>query len=172
MIDLVPFTENDFETFKGWVHSEEELFQFAGPIFSYPLTNQQLRNYIKMTDKRPLKVVLNSTNETIGHCELNFQNGNNRLSRILVGNKELRGQKIGEKIVRKMVDLLFQDPNINEVDLNTFDWNTGAIKCYEKVGFKINHDNTGDMLVNGEVWKKLNLTLKREKHTDNSVFVI
>ena len=161
MIEVKPFTENDFETFKSWIHNEEELFQFAGPIFSYPLTKEQLVNYIKMTDKRPLKVVLNSTNQTIGHCELNFENGNNRLSRILVGNKELRGQKIGEQIVIKMVDLLFQDQNINEVDLNVFDWNKGAIKCYEKVGFKINHDNRDEMNVNGKVWTRLNMVLKR-----------
>ena len=116
MIELKPFTENDFEVFKSWIHSEEELFQFAGPIFSYPLTDNQLRDYLKMTDKKPLKVVLRSTNQTIGHCELNFQNGKNRLSRILVGNKVLRGQKIGEQIVIKMVDLLFKDSNVIGVE--------------------------------------------------------
>lgn len=165
MIDLKLFTENDFDTFKSWIHNEEELFQFAGPIFSYPITNQQLRDYINMADKRPLKVVLTSTNETIGHCELNFENGNKRLSRILVGNKEMRGQKIGEQIVRKMVDLLFQDPKVNEVDLNTFEWNEGAIRCYEKVGFKINHANTSKMTINGNVWTKLNLILKRNENS-------
>lgn len=168
MIELKPFTEYDFETFKGWVQSEEELFQFAGPIFTYPLTNEQLMDYTEMTDKRPLKVILKSTNEIIGHCELNFENGNNRLSRILIGNKELRGQKIGEQIVNKMVDLLFQDPKINEVDLNTFDWNKGAIKCYEKVGFKINHDKTDEMVVNDKTWTRLNLTLERKAYIVNS----
>ena len=163
MIELKPFIENDFETFKGWIHNEEELFQFAGPIFSYPLTNEQLRNYIKMTDKKPLKVVLSSTNQTIGHCELNFENGNNRLSRILIGNKELRGQKIGEQVVHKMVDLLFEDSNINKVDLNVFSWNKGAIKCYEKVGFEIIHKNTDEMIVNGKTWKRLNMALERNK---------
>lgn len=162
MIKLEPFTENDFETFKSWVKSEEELFQFAGPIFTYPLTDEQLRNYINMEDKKPLKVVLNSTNETIGHCELNFENGNRRLSRILVGNRELRGQKIGEQIVRKMVELMFQNPEINEVDLNTFDWNKRAIRCYEKVGFQINQDKSDTMNVNGNVWTKINMTLKRK----------
>ena len=162
IIELKPFTENDFEIFKSWVNSAEELFQFAGPIFNFPLTDEQLRNYLKMRDKKPLKVVLKSTNETIGHCELNFENGNNRLSRILVGKKELRGQKIGEQIVREMVKLLFQNPKINEVDLNTFDWNKAAINCYKKVGFKINHEKSDKMTVNGNEWTKINMSLKRE----------
>ncbi|MEO6903911.1 MAG: GNAT family protein [Bacteroidia bacterium] len=165
MIELKPFTKYDFEIFKSWILCEEELFQFAGSIFSYPLTDDELKNYIQMTDKKPFKVILNSTNETIGHCELNFENGNNRLSRILIGNKDLRGQKIGEQIVRKMVHLLFLDQSINEVDLNVFDWNSGAIKCYEKVGFKINQANTGEITVNGIVWKRLNMVLKRKAYT-------
>jgi RimJ/RimL family protein N-acetyltransferase len=163
MIELRPFTEYDFATLKSWIHSEEELVQFAGPIFSFPLTDEQLWNYIQMTDKRPFKVVLVSTNETIGHCELNFENGINRLSRILVGRKELRGQKIGEQIVRKMVDLLFQDPKVNEVDLNAFEWNKGAVRCYEKVGFEINHEKTDKFPVNGKIWTRLNMSLKRNQ---------
>lgn len=163
MIELKPFTEDDFETFKGWSNNAEELYQFAGPMFSFPLTDEQLRNYLNMEDKKPLKVVLKSTNETIGHCELNFENGNNRLSRILVGKKNLRGQKIGEQIVREMVNLFFQDPNIDEVDLNTFDWNKVAITCYEKVGFSINPEKSDIITVNGNQWTRINMSLKREK---------
>lgn len=83
MIELKPFTENDFETFKSWIHSEEELFQFAGPLLPYPLTDETHTKYINLSDRKPLKVILKSTNETIGHYELNFENGKNRLSRIL-----------------------------------------------------------------------------------------
>lgn len=162
MIELKPFTENDFETFKSWVTNAEELFQFAGPIFNFPLTDEQLTDYLKMEDKTPLKVVLKITNETIGHCELNFENGNNRLSRILVGKKELRGQKVGEQIVREMVKLFFQNPKINEVDLNTFEWNKAAISCYEKVGFKINHEKSDKITVNGNEWTRINMSLKRK----------
>jgi len=161
MIELKPFTELDFETFKSWIHTEEELFQFAGPIFSFPLTNKQLLDYIKMTDKKPLKVILKSTNQTIGHCEINFQNGVNRLSRILIGDKSLRGKKIGEQIVKQMATILFEDPSINEVDLNVFDWNKAALKCYENVGFRINPDQTNKMIVNGKIWTTLNMILKR-----------
>lgn len=167
MIELKPFTENDFETFKSWVNSVEELFQFAGPLFSFPVTDDQLLNYIRMSDKKPYKVILKATNETVGHCELNYENGNHRLSRILVGNKALRGQKIGEHIVREMVALFFQDNTITEVDLNVFDWNKGAIKCYENVGFQIRHELTDKLDVNGAVWTRLNMVLTRGKYEFN-----
>lgn len=162
MIELQQFTEKDFETFKSWIPNKEELFQFAGPLLSYPVTDSQLHRYLQMTDKKPLKIVLTSTQETIGHCELNFENGNNRLSRILIGNKEMRGKRIGEQVVRKMVNLMFENTEVEEVDLNTFDWNNQAIKCYEKVGFKINPEKSEKMIVDGNHWTKINMSLKRK----------
>ncbi len=167
MIELEPFTEKDFETFKSWIQSKYQLFQFAGPLLTYPLTDNQLHNYIQMTDKKPMKIVLQSTKKTIGHCELNFENGNNRLSRILIGDKQMRGKKIGEQVVRKMVDLMFENKKIEEIDLNTFEWNKQAIKCYEKVGFRINPKKTEKMEVNGNLWTKINMTLKRKPAANN-----
>ena len=163
MIELEAFTEGDFKVFKDWIHNEEELSQFAGRTFSYPVTDEQLLNYIRTPEKRSFKVILNATNETIGHCSINFEAGNYRLCRILVGKKELRGQKIGEQIIRKMVDLLFLDPKVEKLDLNVFDFNKAAIRCYGKVGFKIDHNNSSEITVNGKVWKRLNMVLKRNK---------
>lgn len=163
MIELHPFTTSDFETFKSWIQNAEELFQFAGPLLSFPVTNDQLRNYLDMEDKHPMKVVLSSTKESIGHCEFNFENGNKRLSRILIARKDLRGQKIGEQVVREMAKMLFKDPHIDQVDLNTFSWNKAAISCYEKVGFKINPNQSEIMQINGNNWTKINMVLKREE---------
>jgi len=166
MIKLIKFTEDDFETFKSWIKNEEELFQFAGSLFTFPITNQQLLSYIKNENLKPFKVILSKTNATIGHCELNFKNGNNRLSRILIGKKNLRGKKIGEKIVIKMCDILFEDISILEVDLNVFDWNKSAIKCYKNASFKISNSVTKELTVKGRTWARLNMILKREDYNN------
>lgn len=162
MIEFHPFTENDFDTLIRWNQTEEELVQFAGPIFTFPLTRDQLTNYIQSTSRTPLKVVLSSTNQTIGHCELNYENSIRRLSRILIGEKEWRGQNIGEHIVRKMVEVFFEDPLIKEVDLNVFDWNIPAQRCYKRVGFEFTDAETNQLIVNGKTWKTLNMILRRD----------
>ena len=82
MVELLEFSEDNFDLFKSLIIDKEQLFQFAGSIFSYPVTNEQLLKYIQMTDRKPFKVVLNSTNETIGHCEMNFENGTPRDLRV------------------------------------------------------------------------------------------
>ena len=162
MITLEKFTPADFDTFKSWITNKEELFQFAGPVFTYPVTNQQLENYLKLKDIKPFKIILNASNKTIGHCEFNFKYKIPRLSRILVGDKKMRGKGLGLHIVNKMVETLFEDPTITKVDLNVFDWNKAAIKCYQNAGFKINPIDTDDLKVGDEVWKRLNMVLERK----------
>lgn len=160
MIKLLKFGEEDFQLLKSWIKSDEELIQFAGAIFSFPLTDEQLSKYINTNHFKPFKILLLETNEVIGHCELNFENGNRRLSRILIGNKNLRGKNIGEAVVKEMLNLLFDYPNTTQVDLNVFDWNKPAIRCYEKVGFSINQNNIKEVKVNGKTWKAINMVIK------------
>ena len=164
MIQLNSFTEKDFALFKSWIRNERELMQFAGPIFTFPLTDEQLYRYISSLDKKPLKVVLSSTGEVIGHCELNFENSINRLSRVLIGDAKHRGKGIGGQIIIAMTDLFFENKKINEVDLNVISWNISAIKCYQKIGFKINQDSSEEVFVNGEKWLVLNMILKRDDY--------
>lgn len=162
MIKLEKFTTSDFDTLISWVKSDEELKQFAGPIFSFPLTTEQLNNYINMSDKEPFKIVLDKTGKTIGHCELNHEDGINRLSRILIGDKNERGKGYGRISVSLMAGLLFENPDIEEVDLNVFDWNISAIKCYEKIGFKIDTTNSKELAVGDKLWTILNMKLHRD----------
>jgi RimJ/RimL family protein N-acetyltransferase len=161
LITLETFTEKDFETFKSWITDEEELALFAGPIFSFPIKDIELIAYLNRPEIKPFKVILQETGETIGHCELNFGHELPRLSRILVGDQSLRGKGIGEQIVIEMAKILFQDNSITKIDLNVFDFNKSAIRCYEKVGFEINPIPTLNLSVNGKTWKRLNMILSK-----------
>jgi RimJ/RimL family protein N-acetyltransferase len=166
MVTLSKFKQEDFKYLKSWISSEEDLIQFAGPLFTYPLTDQQLLNYIQTDHFKPYKVTLNETGEAIGHCELNFENGNNRLSRILIGNKSLRGKKIGEEIVRELLNLISVFNDKDPIDLNVFSWNKNAIKCYEKVGFVINANKASQYDRNGEIEEVINMEIQQPTATN------
>lgn len=95
-ITLQHFTDKDFDTLISWVDSEKELIQFAGPIFKFPLTVEQLIDYLKDHNRHPFKIVLKSSNLSIGHCEAyKTINDTVRLCRIIIGNKIYRGQVLG-----------------------------------------------------------------------------
>ena len=162
MIDLQKLEKCDFEIFKSWITSEDELFQFAGPIFSYPLTDDQLLRYISDERRIAYKVILIETKTVIGNAELNFEKPLPRLSRILIGNKHYRNIGLGEKVIRKLLEKLFLELNYTKADLNVFDWNKAAIRCYEKVGFKINPDVVVQRNFNGKVWTTLNMIINND----------
>lgn len=162
MIDLQKLEKCDFEIFKSWITSEDELFQFAGPIFSYPLTDDQLLRYISDERRIAYKVILIETKTVIGNAELNFEKPLPRLSRILIGNKHYRNIGLGEKVIRKLLAKLFLELNYTKADLNVFDWNKAAIRFYEKVGFKINPDVVVQRNFNGKVWTTLNMIINND----------
>ena len=160
MITLNKFTNTDFDSLKKWIKNEEELIQFAGPIFNYPLTNNQLEDYLNQTDLKPYKIVLISTGETIGHCELNFTNDNKRLSRILIGKPNMRGKGLGKLVIKEMLNLIQQTNPNSTVDLNVFAWNKNAISCYEKIGFKENKAKNSTYNFKGNNWEVINMEIK------------
>lgn len=91
MIYLEKFNTNDFERLISWAHSEEFLNQFAGSLFSYPLTEVQLTNYFQDSTRRIFTVALSENHNIIGHCELNnidLKNESALVSRVLIGDPE------------------------------------------------------------------------------------
>lgn len=164
MIQLEKFSKDDFDKFISWIISEEELVQFAGPLFTYPLSHQQLNDYLLQHKKSPYKIRFIETGEIIGHCELNFENELPRLSRILIGEKSLRNKGIGTLVLYQIIDLLFTTTTHQAVDLSVFDWNHNAIACYHKIGFKIRPELKSSMLVSGKNWNAFNMILQREDY--------
>lgn len=163
MITLEPFTADDFDRLISWIKNEEDLIQFAGTYFSYPLTKSQLDRYIASNDRKPLKIILTESGETIGHCELNFSDKFPRLSRILIGQKEIRNKGIGLRIVNEMVALIKQSSPSDIVELIVFDWNLNAINCYKKAGFYI-RDNWEDIVsINNKQWRAVSMYLELDK---------
>jgi RimJ/RimL family protein N-acetyltransferase len=161
MIELHKFSETDFDRLISWINSEEELIQFAGQIFSFPLTKEQLSNYISEPNRFVFKVILTETNEVIGHCEIFKESDSSaRLCRILIGQEKYRGKGLGKMIVKKLIDFCNEQLNIYSINLNVFDWNISAIKCYEKMGFVKSQLNENPVLVNGKSWLSINMKLE------------
>lgn len=118
--------------------------------------------YINDLKRVAYKVILTSSNEIIGNAELNFENPQPRLSRILIGNKDYRNKGLGKILVHKLLEKLFFEYDFQNADLNVIDWNIAAIKCYESVGFKINPEITHKHNYDGVIWTALNMTITKE----------
>ena len=159
MITLQPFTPSDFVRLMGWTRSEKMLAQFAGPIFHYPLTEEQLYVYLAEPQRRAFTVLYQQ--RPVGHAEVMLsEDGVAKLCRLLIGEPEDRGKGLGEQMVRALIKLCWRKYNVREIELNVYDWNAGAIRCYEKVGFVQTSVNPSAQ-TDDKVWTVINMRLRR-----------
>lgn len=162
MIKLEQFTNKDFSRLISWVKSEEELIQFAGPLFAYPLTEDQLEKYLENRNTNAYKIVEQSSQKVIGHCEIYLTETSAKLCRILIGEKSFRGKGFGFEVVTLLVEKCFNEFSYSQAELNVYDWNSSAIKCYEKAGFVVNTNKSKTIAVGGNLWKSNNMTLTKK----------
>jgi RimJ/RimL family protein N-acetyltransferase len=145
MITLRPFDRSDFARLIGWVASPAFLLQWAGPLFTYPLDTAQLERYLaESQQEQPTRMIFTAveaeTGAAVGHIELGKIDPRNRLAslaRVLIGDPSRRGKGRGVEMVLRALEIGFDRLGLHRVDLVVFDFNTGAIACYERAGFVI-----------------------------------
>lgn len=168
MIALQEFEENDFERLITWLDNEELLVQFGGPLFSFPLTSEQLEVYKNEKGRLSFKVLELPGQEVIGHAELfpSDQPEVIKICRILIGDNTKRGQGFGQQVIDELLKISFLKLDKEKVELNVYDWNINAIKCYEKAGFVLNPQKTFQSEVNGSTWTAVNMTISKTHWTN------
>lgn len=168
MIQLRLFTPNDFAQLLSWTDSAEMLMQFAGPQLQFPLTTQQLDDMLADEQRICYAVEHTTTGNTIGHAQLNrIEENTILLCRLLIADKANRGKGLGTEMVQQLLQIAFGELQAKEATLNVFDWNTAAIRCYEKLGFTINPGKEKLREVNGKTWMAINMSVYRSSPSEN-----
>ncbi|EEX73353.1 GNAT family N-acetyltransferase [Leptotrichia hofstadii] len=115
-----------------WTNEKGKDFleQWAGASLDFPLTESQI------DDLKDIYSIF-CEKEFIGIIQkIQKERDNIHIGRFLI-NPELVGRGLGKKALVEFINLIFQDENANSITLNVFDYNAGAKKLYEKVGFKV-----------------------------------
>ena len=168
-VRLDKFDRKNYADLISWIDNEEILMQFAGPAFKFPLTPEQLDISLSDQNRKMFRIVSNETNLSIGHCEIYLSGNAAKIGRILIGDKEQRGKGLGQQIVNLLLDRAFSKYDKTMVELNVFDWNTVAIKCYKKVGFTINPNKKLERKIREETWTAINMTIGKLTYEQNKI---
>ncbi len=162
MIRLSPFGPADYDRLISWVDSPELLLQYSGPIFRFPLTPAQLEESASDPARVSYNVADAATGTVIGHAELYYKPASILIGRILIGDPAARGKGVGGAIIRALVGIAKQDPQRRSIELNVFDWNAPAIRCYEREGFRINPEVKYTRQIGDETWTAVNMLYAHE----------
>jgi len=115
-----------------WTNEKGRNFleQWAGKSLDFPLTESQI------DDLKDIYSIF-CENEFVGIIQkIRKEHDNIHIGRFLI-NPELTGRGLGKRALIEFINLIFQDEDVNSITLNVFDYNVGAKKLYEKVGFEV-----------------------------------
>ncbi|AXF57516.1 GNAT family N-acetyltransferase [Salicibibacter kimchii] len=139
MIKLQAFQRSHMKKLIEWIETPEFLLQWGGPNFTFPLDENQIERYMQEPDRYIYSVVDQESERIIGHISLgriDKENRSARVGKVLVGDPDARGKGIGQRMMRDILTIAFDDMKLHRVSLGVFSFNEPAIACYEKVGFK------------------------------------
>lgn len=116
------------------------MIQWAGSIFSWPLTQKQFREHLKAAKTQYPTLYpfgLYKGNKIIGYCEISDYRCKHRsamLSRVMISPWN-RNKGLGEFMIKEILRFGFGELNLNRMGLGVFDFNIPAARCYTKAGF-------------------------------------
>ena len=124
--------DNNKSDIVKWTNEKGKDFleQWAGKSLDFPLTESQI------DDLKDIYSIFYE-NEFVGIIQkIRKEHDNIHIGRFLI-NPELTGKGLGKRALIEFINLIFQDEYMNSITLNVFDYNVGAKKLYEKVGFEV-----------------------------------
>jgi RimJ/RimL family protein N-acetyltransferase len=163
MITLQPFHIQDASALILNIKDQRVLLQFAGPMYHFPLTEGQLEGDLSDENRTLFKIVDVEQQNTIGHAQILLKEKTFLLGRILIWDENNRGKGYGKKVMQELLKYGFGNLKRDLAELNVYDWNTGAIECYKKVGFAIDPDVKNEVKIDNETWVSINMKIQRDE---------
>lgn len=126
------------ELYAGWLN-DPEVNRYLG---TKSATLQELREYIAEKDSQNdalfFGIFLKDDERHIGTIKLEpIELEKNRTTiAIMIGDKEYWGKGYGREAMQLLMDWCFDALDCREMNLGVIGMNTGAIRAYEKLGFK------------------------------------
>jgi RimJ/RimL family protein N-acetyltransferase len=134
---LIPFQKSHFQTLINWIKDEETMLNFAGTGFQYPLTEQQLIEYINKYPKRLLFLGLDNKSNPVAYGEVIPQKNNSaRLGHLIIGVSQNRGKGLGKQLIQLLIIKAKKHIDITRMDLFLLEGNLPAQNCYLNYGFQ------------------------------------
>ena len=156
--------ERDVDIIKNWIDDERTHAMWCANLFEYPLNRDNVAQvlehvaekygdvpYIAMYDGREVGFFCYHTNQTTKEGMLKF----------VIVNPECRGKGIANEMLKSVVEYAFGKEGAELVQLNVFQENTRAKKCYEKAGFIERNLTENAFAYKDESWGRCNMIIRK-----------
>ncbi len=139
-VRLRGYKEEDIQLAYEYMNDPEVILNLSTGV-PYPVTLEMEKQWFE--SQKEMKNTYNFAIEAleegiyIGGCGINTLDLKNGVAivGIFIGHEEYRGKGYGTDAMKVLIDFIFNQINVNKVQLNVFGFNERAIKSYKKSGF-------------------------------------
>ncbi|MBN2354393.1 MAG: GNAT family N-acetyltransferase [Spirochaetales bacterium] len=135
---LAPIDENDVSLYTAWFNDLEVTRNLLA--FSWSLNEKHERETLEKISKDNNYGIHDLGNDAliggVGLHDLDFLHRRCEIG-VFIGDKSYWGKGFGTEALHLLARFAFDYLNIRNIMLRVFEFNERAIKCYQKVGFKI-----------------------------------
>jgi len=137
-VTLRAIEREDIPRFLRWLNDPEVTRYLT---ISMPLSREEEERWFEqqLGDRnRKVLAIETESGEHIGNISLEDIDWKNRRATlgIVIGEKERWGQGYGTDAIRTLLRFAFEELNLNRVQLDVFDFNERARRCYRRCGFR------------------------------------
>jgi ribosomal-protein-alanine N-acetyltransferase len=156
------------ERYLNWLNDAEVMRYMETGTF--PTTVHDLDKFYQDVTGSKSQVILavidNKSDQHIGNVKLGPIHWVHRYASfgMLIGDKEFWGKGVGQEATTLAVEYGFYRLNLRRIDLGVFAEHTSAVRCYEKVGFKVEGTLRQDLFQGGEYKDRLWMGLLRSEY--------
>lgn len=152
MILLRQYTQEDASSVISWCNNEDTFYKWtAGKLGDYPVSE---RNFNSLMEFMPY-IAYGSTGN-VGFFAMRHISENELRFCFIIVAPHTRGKGIAKEMLKKGLDIAFQNPNIKKVSILVLESNPPALACYTSVGF-IPSGNVETINLNGKTEKLIEL---------------
>lgn len=155
----------DYECLEKWVDNEKTHALWCANLVPYPLTRDDLQRVLEKSAMEwtdSAYVAIDNSGKMIGFfCySINMEDNTGFLKFIIVDSKE-RGKGFGTEMLRLALQYAFNITGVDAVQLNVFEENAAAKRCYEKVGFTQRDVAKNVFPYKDELWSRCNMVIAK-----------
>lgn len=161
-----PYIESrDYESIEKWIEDEKTHALWCANLIPYPLTKEKLHAFLEKTASEwtdSAYAATENNGKILGFfCySINVDDNTGFLKLVIVDN-HLRGKGRGTEMLKLALQYAFEITKVRLVQLNVFDENAAAKRCYEKAGFVEESVTENAFPYKNEVWNRCHMILAK-----------
>lgn len=168
-IALREYRISDLDSISQWVN-DPEITNTLSDVFLYPHSRNESETYLNVimegkSSTKSFVIAEKDSLEYIGQIDLFNLDWKNRfaLMAIVIGKKEYLGKGYGSEAIRVLQKFAFEELNLNRIELDVYDYNARAYKCYLKCGFKEEGRMRQKLFKNGRYRDVIRMAILKEE---------